>query len=57
MSMTTQRARITAVDAHRGLYCCDHCRQVWSPKLRSGGRLPRGWWRCPNGCNAEVLAH
>jgi hypothetical protein len=21
---------------------------VWSPNLK--GRLPRGWWKCPNDC-------
>lgn len=30
---------------------CTSCRQVWSPLLGSGGRLPRGWWKCPNWCN------
>lgn len=31
---------------------CDACGQSWSPILRAGGRMPRGYWRCPNGCNA-----
>ncbi len=34
---------------------CDACGQCWSPNCAHGGRFPRGYWRCPNGC-AEVLA-
>ena len=33
---------------------CESCGQVWSPNLRRGGAMPRGWWRCPNACNAPV---
>jgi len=32
---------------------CAKCEQVWSPNLRDGGKLPRGYWRCPNGCNGN----
>ena len=28
--------------------------QVWSPNLGAGGRLPNGYWRCPNGCNTHL---
>ena len=35
---------------------CDKCGARWSPNLQKGGRLPRGFWRCPNGCNAESKA-
>lgn len=30
---------------------CMNCGHCWSPNLLSGGRLPRGYWKCPNGCN------
>ncbi len=32
---------------------CDNCGQAWSPNLLPGGRLPRGYWKCPRGwdCN------
>lgn len=38
----------------RGLqlrYC--NCSQIWSPDILPGGRLPRGYWKCPRGlgCN------
>jgi hypothetical protein len=26
-------------------------RGLWTPNLLPGGRLPRGYWQCPNGCN------
>jgi uncharacterized Zn finger protein len=32
---------------------CAACGQVWSPNLLPGGKLPKGDWRCPNGCNSE----
>jgi hypothetical protein len=31
---------------------CKQCGQTWSPVRPSGGKLPRGYWKCPNGCNA-----
>lgn len=34
---------------------CQVCGQTWSPNLRTGGRLPRGYWKCPNGCNEAVM--
>lgn len=30
---------------------CDACCQMWSPDLLPGGPYPRGWWKCPAGCN------
>jgi hypothetical protein len=30
---------------------CKKCGQAWSPNFQSGGRLPKGYWKCPNGCN------
>jgi len=32
---------------------CKRCGAQWSPNLRAGGHLPRGWWKCPNGCNSD----
>jgi len=36
-------------------YECLTCGQFWSPNIQSGGRRPRGWWRCPKGCNADAV--
>lgn len=30
---------------------CVECVITWSPNLQEGGWLPRGYWKCPNGCN------
>jgi hypothetical protein len=30
---------------------CARCGARWSPMLVSGGRLPRSYWQCPQGCN------
>jgi hypothetical protein len=32
---------------------CNNCGQGWSPNILAGGRLPRGYWKCPNGCNHQ----
>jgi hypothetical protein len=53
MSITLTQANIELIDAHRGWYRCLECSHVWSPMLGRGGRRPRGWWRCPSGCNAD----
>jgi hypothetical protein len=35
-------------------YQCQDCRMIWSQNIQTGGRMPRGWWRCPRGCNHDV---
>jgi hypothetical protein len=30
---------------------CVTCRYCWSPMIRPGGRNPKGYWKCPAGCN------
>ncbi len=46
------KAGVTSV--RLGVLQCAQCGQIWSPLLRSGGKMPRGYWRCPNGCNADA---
>lgn len=30
---------------------CIYCEQQWGPDLLPlGGRLPKDWWKCPDGC-------
>jgi excisionase family DNA binding protein len=31
---------------------CEACGATWAPEIRSNGRMARGAWRCPNGCNS-----
>jgi hypothetical protein len=45
------RHGLTLLDLSKYRLRCDTCGQEWSPNLRPGGRNPRGWWKCPNGCN------
>jgi excisionase family DNA binding protein len=30
---------------------CKNCGTTWTPELHSNGRLKRGGWCCPKGCN------
>lgn len=46
-----KRRGLTLIDAARVLLECNECGERWQPLLGYGGRLLRGWWRCPNGCN------
>ncbi len=45
---------IECVDVPRAAVRCVRCDQTWSPMLQLWGRLPRRWWRCPAGCNADI---
>ena len=52
MSRPSDRSRgIELIDPHRVWYQCQQCGQMWSPDIQRGGRMPRGYWKCPNGCN------
>jgi hypothetical protein len=33
---------------------CSSCGATWSPELVGGRNLPRGYWRCPKGCNKQI---
>lgn len=44
-------SRVGIEEASQGSYRCTACGGVWSPMLGAGGRLPRGWWHCPDNCN------
>lgn len=47
---------IRLVDAERAHLYCEACGLGFSPDFITGGKLPRGYWRCPNGCNAPKSA-
>jgi hypothetical protein len=44
---------VTITDAYRIRLQCKSCGCAWSPNLQSEGKLPKGYWRCPNGCNKD----
>ena len=45
------KANVILEDDRRIILRCGKCRQGWSPNIKAGGKLPRGYWKCPNGCN------
>ncbi len=34
---------------------CRSCGKAWSIKWDENEEAVRGWWRCPGGCNANVV--
>jgi len=40
-------------DSDRIILRCNQCGKGWSPNILRGGKLPRGYWRCPNRCNSD----
>ena len=48
------KAGVEVISQHNVWLRCKQCGQAWSPNLGREGRLPRGYWRCPNGCNADL---
>jgi hypothetical protein len=50
---TLKTKNVTLLDEQRTILKCNNCGQPWSPNIQSGGRLPRGYWKCPNRCNWE----
>jgi hypothetical protein len=42
---------VTVVEEQKVILNCDKCGQGWSPNIQPGGKMPRGYWKCPNGCN------
>jgi hypothetical protein len=48
-----RKVGVTLCDPRRLVLECDACSQIWSPMLLPGGRLPRGYWKCPNACHDD----
>jgi len=47
-----KKVKITILERKETIHLqCEQCGQVWSPMLQQGGKLPRGYWHCPNRCN------
>ena len=38
---------VTIADRSSRILECLACGRRWIPLLQSGGRLPRGYWKCP----------
>jgi len=48
-----KRVHVEIMDPYGVIVRCAQCGSAWSPMLGSGGRLPRGYWKCPGGCNHD----
>lgn len=56
--MRNSNPKIVEILDDRNLkFKCKVCGQVWWPNIKpdSGGRLYRGAWQCPNGCEERDL--
>ena len=42
---------VVLIDENDIRLACMSCGRKWSPLLRKDGRLPKGYWMCPEGCN------
>ena len=43
---------VELVDSQNSRLKCKKCGQTWSPNALPEGRMPNGYWKCPNGSNA-----
>lgn len=46
-----ERAGVLLLSSNSIWLECKDCEVRWSPNMLPGGRLPKGYWLCPNGCN------
>lgn len=47
-----ERFRLTILDTIADEYRCNACGEAWIPQIKPGKKHMKGWWHCPNGCNA-----
>ena len=43
---------VSLLDDRRGELKCNVCGSTWQV-IKRGMRLPKGYWRCQNGCNSK----
>jgi hypothetical protein len=53
LNFTLKQKNVILLDDRRIILQCNNCGQTWSPNLLEKGRLPKGYWKCPNRCNYE----
>lgn len=57
LNYTLKQHKVTRVYPDGRMYSfflqCDTCGLTWSPNIQPGGRLPKGYWKCPKQCNWE----
>ena len=51
-STILRKKNLTEFYVGGGLFLqCNDCGKFWSPNIQPGGKFPRRYWQCPNGCN------
>jgi hypothetical protein len=48
------KAGVELVDKLAGLLSCKQCGYAWMVNVGGRGPLPRGYWKCPKGCNEDA---
>jgi len=51
----TQKDDVTVLDKEGQRFQCNTCGQIWQTNLLEGGRRPKNYRLCPNGCNKEKI--
>jgi hypothetical protein len=51
LRMKMARFGIILLNKHGRILECERCETQWRPEPAADGRLPEGFWRCPNRCN------
>jgi hypothetical protein len=51
------RVGVTLENGPRPALGCAVCGDAWVPVIDAGGKLSRGWWLCPHGCNRVHWGH
>lgn len=47
-----KKVGVSLVNAKSLMLRCGKCKETW-PIKQKGLRLPKGYWKCPNGCNSS----
>mgnify|MGYP001348903604 CR=1 FL=1 len=50
-----RKRKVTLVDFSGTWLKCNERESQWSPNCKPSGRLPRGYWMCPDGYKKEVM--
>ncbi len=46
-----ERVNVSIAEENPLILRCNNCGTTWTPELHANGRLKRGAWCCPHGCN------
>jgi hypothetical protein len=50
-SIELKKVGVVLLDKKDISLACENCGRQWSPMVGREGRLPKGYWRCPEGCH------